>query len=249
MRILLVEDDRSAARGIAFQLQQHRMVVDVADCGAEALELGRLYDYDAAIVDLMLPDMEGYDVVSKFRAARIEAPVLILSANGRTQAKVRGLSVGADDYLAKPFEPDELVARLQAMIRRSKGFSQPRIQIGALSLDLGAKEVSVQGRPVHLTTKEYAILELLLMRRGTVLSKEHFLDHLYGGMDEPDAKIIDVFVCKLRKKLQQAGATNVIGTVWGRGYIVREQPAVGAATPPPPAFRNTGRGDSHLTAA
>lgn len=244
MRILLVEDDRSAARGIAFQLQQHRMVVDVADCGAEALELARLYDYDAAIVDLMLPDMEGYDVVAKFRAARIEAPVLMLSANGRTQAKIRGLSVGADDYLSKPFEPDELVARLQAMIRRSKGFSQPRIQLGPLSLDLSAKEVAVHGRAVHLTTKEYAILELLLMRRGTVLSKENFLDHLYGGMDEPDAKIIDVFVCKLRKKLQQAGAPNVIGTVWGRGYIIRES----SPLPVMPGLR-TGLGDGRLNAA
>ena len=234
MRILLVEDDRSAARGISFQLQRHRMVVDVADTGAEALELARLYDYDAVIVDLMLPDMEGFEVVTRLRSARIEAPVLMLSANSRTQAKVRGLSVGADDYLAKPFEPDELVARLQAMIRRSKGISQPRIQLGALSLDLSAKEVSVQGRPVHLTTKEYAILELLLMRRGTVLSKENFLDHLYGGMDEPDAKIIDVFVCKLRKKLQQAGAPNVIGTVWGRGYIIRD--VLMAA--PPAAFLN-----------
>ena len=234
MRILLVEDDRSAARGISFQLQRHRMVVDVADTGAEALELARLYDYDAVIVDLMLPDMEGFEVVTRLRSARIEAPVLMLSANSRTQAKVRGLSVGADDYLAKPFEPDELVARLQAMIRRSKGISQPRIQLGALSLDLSAKEVSVQGRPVHLTTKEYAILELLLMRRGTVLSKENFLDHLYGGMDEPDAKIIDVFVCKLRKKLQQAGAPNVIGTVWGRGYIIRDVPMAA----PPAAFLN-----------
>jgi two-component system cell cycle response regulator CtrA len=234
MRILLVEDDRSAARGIVFQLQRHRMVVDVADCGAEALEIARLYDYDAAIVDLNLPDMEGFDVVAKFRAARIEAPVLMLSSNGRTQAKIRGLSVGADDYLAKPFEPDELVARLQAMVRRSKGLSQPRIQVGGLSLDLSAKEVVVQGRSVHLTTKEYAILELLMMRRGSVLSKENFLDHLYGGMDEPDAKIIDVFVCKLRKKLQEAGAANVIGTVWGRGYIVRESGGGGGL---PPAAR------------
>ncbi|MBS7810000.1 response regulator transcription factor [Roseococcus pinisoli] len=222
MRILLVEDDRSAARGITFQLQQHRMVVDVADCGGEALEMGRLYDYDAVVVDLMLPDMEGYEVVSKLRASRVEAPVLMLSAVSRTQAKIHGLSVGADDYMAEPFDPDELVARLQAMIRRSKGFSRPRIQLGALSLDIGAKEVAVQGRMVHLTCKEYAILELLLMRRGTVLSKENFLDHLYGGLDEPDGKIIDVFVCKLRKKLQVAGAANVIGTVWGRGYIIRD---------------------------
>ncbi len=234
MRILLVEDDRSAARSIAFQLQQHRMVVDVADCGAEALELARLYDYDAAVVDLLLPDMEGYEVVSKLRASRVEAPVMMLSAVSGTQAKIRGLAVGADDYLAKPFEPEELVARLQAMIRRSKGFSRPRIQLGALSLDIGAKEVAVQGHMVHLTGKEYAILELLLLRRGTVLSKENFLDHLYGGMDEPDSKIIDVFVCKLRKKLQVAGAANVIGTVWGRGYIIRDGGGPAAYRPPAP---------------
>ena len=161
----------------------------------------------------------------------------MLSAVSGTQAKVRGLSVGADDYLSKPFEPDELVARLQAMIRRSKGFSQPRIQLGSLSLDLGAKEVAVQGRTVHLTGKEYAILELLLMRRGTVLSKENFLDHLYGGLDEPDSKIIDVFVCKLRKKLQVAGAANVIGTVWGRGYIIRDGSGPSAYRPPLPEMR------------
>ena len=225
MRILLVEDDRTATRGVTFQLQQHRMVVDVADCGAEALELARLYDYDAIIMDVMLPDIEGFEVVSRLRASRVEAPILVLSALNKTSAKVKALQVGADDYLAKPFDPDELAARLQAMIRRSKGFSQPRIQLGALSLDLAAKEVAVHGRPVHLTCKEYAILELLLLRRGSVLSKENFLDHLYGGMDEPDAKIIDVFVCKLRKKLQQAGAANVIGTVWGRGYIVRDAAA------------------------
>ncbi|MBY0336925.1 MAG: response regulator transcription factor [Acetobacteraceae bacterium] len=231
MRILLVEDDRAAARGIAFQLQRARMIVDVADCGVEALELAKLYDYDACIVDLMLPDMEGFEVVSRLRAARIEAPILMLSAIGRSQSKVRGLSAGADDYLAKPFDPDELLARLQAMIRRSRGFAQPKVQVGDVSLDLSAKEVSVNSRPVHLTGKEYAILELLVMRRGSVLSKENFLDHLYGGMDEPDSKIIDVFICKLRKKLLQAGADNVIGTVWGRGYIVRD------AAPAAPARR------------
>jgi two-component system cell cycle response regulator CtrA len=145
MRILLVEDDRSSARGISFQLQQHRMVVDVADCGAEAMELAKLYDYDAIIVEVMLPDMEGFDVIGRLRAARFHAPVLMLSAINRTEAKVRALSAGADDYLVKPFDPDELAARVQAMIRRSRGFSQPRVQMGSLSLDLGAKEVAVQG--------------------------------------------------------------------------------------------------------
>ncbi len=222
MRILLAEDDRTIAKGITFVLQQARMVVDVAETGSEAVELAKLYDYDAIILDVMLPDIEGYEVVRRLRAARKDSPVLMLSAQTRAQAKIRGLQSGADDYLAKPFDSEELVARIQAIIRRSKGFSHSRVDIQGVTMDLAAREALVSGRPVNLTSKEYAILELLVLRRGAVLSKENFLDHLYGGMDEPDAKIIDVFICKLRKKLAHAGVDNLIGTVWGRGYIVRD---------------------------
>ena len=235
MRILLAEDDRTIAKGIVFVLQQARMVVDLAETGAEAMELAKLYDYDAIILDVMLPDIEGYEVVRRLRSARKESPVLMLSAQNRAQAKIRGLQAGADDYLAKPFDSEELVARVQAIIRRSKGFSHSRVDIQGVTMDLAAREALVQGKPVNLTSKEYAILELLVMRRGAVLSKENFLDHLYGGMDEPDAKIIDVFICKLRKKLAQAGVDNLIGTVWGRGYIVRDgaagMPRLPAAAP------------------
>lgn len=238
MRVLLVEDDRSAARGIAFILQQHRMVVDIADCGAEALDLARLYDYDAALIDSSLPDMPGLDLVSRLRNSRFEAPLLVLSAVSRAAAKIQALDAGADDYLAKPFDPGELAARLNALIRRAKGLSRPRIQLGSLCLDMAAREVAVQGQLLHLTGKEYAILELLLLRRGTALSKENFLDHLYGGIDEPDSKIIDVFICKLRKKLQLAGAPHLIGTVWGRGYMIRHTEAAtpNAAGAPPLAM-------------
>lgn len=227
MRVLLVEDDLTSARGISLVLKGGGAVVDQADTGEEACELVRHYDYDVVVLDLMLPDMEGYEVVRRMRAARIETPVLILSGLSRPQAKVKALGMGADDFLTKPFDTSELTARLQAIVRRSKGFSQPTLRVGSLQLNLDSREVSVEDRPVHLTGKEYAILELLVLRKGMVLTKEAFLNHLYGGMDEPEMKIIDVFICKLRKKLAQAGAGNVIGTVWGRGYMLREQFADG----------------------
>jgi two-component system cell cycle response regulator CtrA len=167
-------------------------------------------------------------VLRRLRAARIETPVLILSGLGKTQAKVRGFGAGADDFITKPFDGQELVARIQAVVRRAKGFAQPTLSVGALTLNLASREVTVDGQPVHLTGKEYAVLELLTLRKGTVLTKEAFLNHLYGGMDEPEVKIIDVFICKLRKKLTQAGAENLIGTVWGRGYVMREPGPYGA---------------------
>jgi len=236
MRVLLVEDDLTAARGVALMLKSGGAVVDQVDTGEEAMELVRHYDYDIVVLDLILPDMEGYEVVRRMRAARIETPVLILSGLSRPQAKVKGLGLGADDFITKPFDKDELVARMQAVVRRSKGFSQPTLRVGPLTLNLDSREVVVEGRLVHLTGKEYAILELLVLRKGMVLTKEAFLNHLYGGMDEPEMKIIDVFICKLRKKLAQAGADNLIGTVWGRGYMMRE-PVVGdPATAGEPAF-------------
>ena len=222
MRVLLVEDDLTAARGISMMLKSGGSVVDEADTGEEALELVRHYDYDIVVLDLMLPDMEGYDVVRRMRAARIDVPVLILSGLSRPQAKVRGLDAGADDFITKPFDKSELLARMQAIVRRSKGFSQPSLRVGKLRLNLDSREVLVEDVKIHLTGKEYAILELLVLRKGMVLTKEAFLNHLYGGMDEPEVKIIDVFICKLRKKLQLAGADNLIGTVWGRGYMLRE---------------------------
>jgi len=225
MRVLLVEDDLTAARGISLILKSGGAVIDQADTGEEALELVKHYDYDAVILDLMLPDMEGYDVVRRMRAARIDTPVLILSGLSRPQAKVKGLGTGADDFLTKPFDKAELLARLQAVVRRSKGFSQPTLRVGPLQLNLDSREVSVEGSRIHLTGKEYSILELLVLRKGMVLTKEAFLNHLYGGMDEPEMKIIDVFICKLRKKLAHAAAGNVIGMVWGRGYMLREAPA------------------------
>jgi two-component system, cell cycle response regulator CtrA len=222
MRALLVEDDLATSRGIVAMLKSASMIVEAVDTGEEALELARLYDYDVLILDLGLPDMEGYEVVRRLRAARVETPVLILSGLARPGAKVKGFGLGADDFITKPFDREELVARIQAVVRRTKGFAQPCLTAGPLVLNLNSREVTVDGQPVHLTGKEYAILELLTLRKGTVMTKEGFLNHLYGGIDEPEVKIIDVFICKLRKKLLQAGAGNLISTVWGRGYVLRE---------------------------
>lgn len=229
VRVLLVEDDLTAARGISLMLRADGSIVDQTDTGEEALELARHYDYDAVLLDLMLPDIEGYEVVRRLRAARIDTPVVIVSGLSRPQAKVKGLSLGADDYITKPFDRSELLARIQAVVRRSKGYSQSTLQIGAMQLSLDSREVHVDGQQVHLTGKEYSILELLVLRKGMILTKEAFLNHLYGGMDEPEMKIIDVFICKLRKKLAQAGAGNLIGTVWGRGYTLRDPAAEPAA--------------------
>tara|TARA_Y100000590_G_C15670594_1_gene996101 strand:- start:596 stop:1249 length:654 start_codon:yes stop_codon:yes gene_type:complete len=196
--------------------------VFTTDLGEEGLDLGKLYEYDVIILDLNLPDMSGYDVLRKLRSSKIDTPVLILSGMSEADDKIRGFGVGADDYLTKPFNKDELTARLNAIVRRSRGHSRSAIQIGSLEVDLDSKLATVNGNQVNLTSKEYAILEVLALRKGTTLTKEMFLNHLYGGMDEPEIKIIDVFVCKLRKKLAAAsGGVDFIETVWGRGYVLR----------------------------
>ena len=223
MRVLLVEDDPATAQGIEMMLRAESYVCDVTDMGEDGLEIGKLYDYDIIVLDLMLPDMDGYEVLRRLRAARVKTPILILSGLNGLDDKVKGLGVGADDYLTKPFDKRELVARIQAIVRRSKGHSDSVIKTGQLAVNLDTRTVEIDGQPLHLTGKEYGILELLSLRKGTTLTKEMFLNHLYGGMDEPELKIIDVFVCKLRKKLTAAtGGENYIETVWGRGYVLRD---------------------------
>jgi two-component system cell cycle response regulator CtrA len=197
-----------------------------ADLGEDGIDLAKLYDYDLILLDLNLPDMSGHEVLRQLRLARIETPILILSGADDTDSKLKGFGFGADDYLTKPFHREELVARIHAIIRRSKGHAQSVIRVGKVLVNLDAKTVDVDGRTVHLTGKEYQMLELLSLRKGSTLTKEMFLNHLYGGMDEPELKIIDVFICKLRKKLAEAtGGQSYIETVWGRGYVLREPSA------------------------
>jgi two-component system, cell cycle response regulator CtrA len=223
MRVLLIEDDNTTALTVQMMLKSSGMVVDIADIGEDGLELAKFYDYDIILLDLLLPDMDGLDVLRRLRNARVETPVLILSGLDQAESKVKGLSSGADDYLTKPFDKTELVARIQAIIRRSKGHAQPVIRTGRLDVNLATRTVEIDGQPLHLTSKEYGILEVLSLRKGTTLTKEMFLNHLYGGMDEPELKIVDVFICKIRKKLAIAtGGEHYIETVWGRGYVLRD---------------------------
>ncbi len=223
MRVLLVEDDPTTAKSIELMLTHANVNVYSTDLGEEGIDLAKLYDYDLILLDLNLPDMNGHEVLRQLRMARIETPILILSGDDNTESKLKGFGFGADDYMTKPFHREELVARIHAIIRRSKGHSQSIIKTGRVNVNLDAKTVDVDGCTVHLTGKEYQMLELLSLRKGTTLTKEMFLNHLYGGMDEPELKIIDVFICKLRKKLAEAtGGENHIETVWGRGYVLRD---------------------------
>ena len=223
MRVLLVEDDSSTAKSIELMLKSEGYVVDTTDLGEDGLDLGKIYDYDIIVLDLMLPDMDGYDVLKNLRAAKIQTPILILSGLSALDDKIKGLGFGADDYLTKPFDKRELIARIQAIVRRSQGHAQSKIITGPVTVNLDTRTVDVGGKTLHLTGKEYGIMELLSLRKGTTLTKEMFLNHLYGGMDEPEVKIIDVFICKLRKKVEQAtGGDSFIETVWGRGYVLRD---------------------------
>lgn len=236
MRVLLVEDDPTTSRSIEMMLTHSDFNVYSTDLGEDAIELSKLYDYDLILLDLNLPDMAGLDVLRQVRLARIDTPILILTGDSDTNTKLRGFGGGAHDYLTKPFHREELVARIHAIIRRSKGHAQSVIRTGRMSVNLDAKTVEVEGKAVHLTGKEYQMLELLSLRKGTTLTKEMFLNHLYGGMDEPELKIIDVFICKLRKKLIEATeGENYIDTVWGRGYVLRD-PAIKSDSMPQAAL-------------
>jgi two-component system, cell cycle response regulator CtrA len=223
MRVLLIEDDSATAQSIELMLLSEGFNVFHTDLGEDGVDLGKIFDYDIILLDLNLPDISGYEVLRALRVSKIKTPILILSGLGGVDEKVRGLGFGADDYLTKPFHKDELVARIHAIVRRSKGHAQSVIQTGNLRVNLDTKTVEVDNERVHLTSKEYQMLELLSLRKGTTLTKEMFLNHLYGGMDEPELKIIDVFICKLRKKLAMANTgQHYIETVWGRGYVLRD---------------------------
>src|ERR1700745_3533274 len=223
MRVLLIEDDSATAQSIELMLKSEGFNVYTTDLGEEGVDLGKIYDYDIILLDLNLPDMSGLDVLRQLRVGKVNTPVMILSGSSEIDTKVKTLGGGADDYMTKPFHKDELIARIHAVVRRSKGHAQSVINTGDLVVNLDTKTVEVGGQRVHLTGKEYQMLELLSLRKGTTLTKEMFLNHLYGGLDPPQLRIIDVFICKLRKKLANASnGKNFVETVWGRGYVLRE---------------------------
>jgi two-component system, cell cycle response regulator CtrA len=229
MRVLLIEDDSSIAQSIELTLKSESFNVYTTDLGEEGVDLGRLYEYDIILLDLNLPDMSGFEVLRSLRVSKVRTPILILSGLASVEHKVKGLGFGADDYMTKPFHKTELIARVHAIVRRSQGHAQSIVQTDDLTINVDAKSVHIKQIRVHLTGKEYQMLELLSIRKGTTITKEMFLSQLYGGMDEPEIKIIDVFMCKIRKKLAIAsGGKDYIETVWGRGYLLREPQEVKA---------------------
>jgi two-component system cell cycle response regulator CtrA len=223
MRVLLIEDDRSIAHSIELMLKNESFNVYTTDLGEEGVDLGRLYNYEIILLDLNLPDMSGFEVLRSLRVSKVKTPILILSGTASIEHKVKGLGYGADDYMTKPFHKAELIARVCAIVRRSQGHAESIVQTGDLIVNVDAKTVHINQIRVNLTGKEYQMLELLSLRKGTTITKEMFLSQLYGGMDEPEIKIIDVFMCKIRKKLAIASnGIDYIETVWGRGYLLRE---------------------------
>lgn len=223
MRVLLIGQDAATAASVKMMLMRENFICDTVDFSEGGVEVGKLHDYDVILLDLSVPNIDGYEVLRRLRRARVRTPVLILSGRAELDHRIKDLGFGDDDFLTKLLDHGELIACIQAIAGRSKSHCESTIRTGKLVVNLDTREVSVDDHSVHLTGKEYGILELLSRRKSTTLTKEMFLNHLYGGIHEPEAKIIDVFVCKLRKKLAQAtGGNHYIETVWGRGYRLRD---------------------------
>ena len=223
MKILVVEDDGLMAQAIAAMLAKEQFNVTIVNDGQSALAMMTSYSFDAVLLDMRLKRESGLDVLRAARLKGVAVPVLILSGDVELSSKVAALGAGADDYVTKPFKIAELSARITAVVRRNNGHISEKVEIGEMTLDLTARTVLAKGSPVALTCKEYDLLEALALRKGRTLDKDTLLSLLYGGMDEPNIKIIDVFVCKLRKKLSDAlGGVCPIQTVWGRGYILQD---------------------------
>jgi two-component system cell cycle response regulator CtrA len=227
-RVLLVEDDSAMAASIALMLRSAGFACETAALGADGLEIARLDEHDLIVLDLNLPDIDGYEVLRRLRDARIRTPVLILSGLAHIDNRIKGLGFGADDFMSKPFDKRELVARIQAIMRRDRGHGGAKINIGRLSIDVGDKTLEIDGKTVHLTAREFGIIEIMAQRKGQPVSKQSLMTHLYAADsgEEPAPKIIDVFICKLRKKIMDAsGGADYIGTIWGTGYVLRDPAA------------------------
>jgi two-component system, cell cycle response regulator CtrA len=222
MRLLLIENETGVAHSIELLLKSENMRVLTTNFERVGIDLAALGEFDVVLLSVNPPDMSGLDVLRTFRAARIKTPVLLVFNFSGIESMIKELGLGPSEYILNPIQKDELIARIHAIVQRARRPAHPVITIGDLIVNLEKHIVDVAGTRVHLTGKEYQMLELLALRKGTTLTKEMLLNHLYGGVGEPGLKIIDVFVCKLRKKLANAShGKNYIETVWGRGYLLR----------------------------
>ena len=235
MRVLLVESNSRVAAAISADLKNETFQVDIAESGVDALYVMRDYEFDLVLLNLLLPEMDGNALISRIRLAKDKTPIIALSAV--PQARLKALAAGADDVVERDIDRAELGARIRAIVRRSRGFGQSQLHVGNLTLDVDHHDVVANGVRVHLTTKEFALLQLLVLRRNMIMTKEAILSQLYGGIDEPEIKIVDVFICKIRSKLAQAGLPSVISTVWGRGYSVKDAGSESLVPPRPQPVR------------
>ena len=222
MRILVIEDEITLCEQIKQYFADRGFAVDTANNGRDGYFMGKEYPIDAAIVDVGLPDFSGIEVIKRLRKDKVTAPILILTARSRWQEKVEGLEAGADDYLVKPFHYEELLARINALLRRSVGKAHPVLSHGNIELDTVAQEVSVSGAKQELTAYEYKVLEYLMFHKGEVISKSVLTAHIYDEDFDLDSNVIEVFIGRLRRKLDPDGTQKLIETLRGRGYRVPE---------------------------
>ena len=221
MRILVIEDEKRLAAILKKGLEESGFVVDVALDGEDGLFMARTYPYDAVLLDILLPKVDGLTVLKKLRAEKIGVPVLMLTAKGELEDRVRGLNLGADDYLVKPFDFSELLARLNTVIRRSMGKASPIIIIDDLSLDMSAKTVTRSGKEINLSAKEYNLLEYLALNSGRVIGRTELTEHLYDTEFDLDSNVIDVYINYLRNKIDKGCDRQLIVTVRGAGYVLK----------------------------
>lgn len=225
MRALVIEDDTDLREQICAQLRDDGFAVDSTGEGEEGLFFATEYPVDIAIIDIGLPGPTGLDIIGDVREAGLDYPILILTARNRWQDKVEGLETGADDYVVKPFQPEELAARIQALVRRSRGWAQPKLECGDIVVDSARQEVFVGGDAIDLTAYEYRVLEHLMLHAGEVVSKSALTDHIYEEDADRDSNVIEVFIRRLRAKLDPGGSRNPIQTLRGRGYrLARNHP-------------------------
>jgi DNA-binding response OmpR family regulator len=224
MRVLVVEDDEKIASFVSKGLREAGFAVDTAGDGAEGLHLAVTEPYDAAVVDIMLPGLDGLSLIERVREKNIKTPVLILSARRTVDDRVKGLQTGGDDYMTKPFSFSELLARIQALIRRATQTSDPSVlRAGDLTIDLLSREANRGGQPITLPSREFALLEYLMRNKGRIISKTSILEHVYDYSFDPQTNVVDVLVCRVRNKVDRDFEPKMIHTVRGTGYVLKEK--------------------------
>ncbi len=222
MKILIIEDEKKLADILKKGLEENTFTVDICHNGEEGLYMAETYPYDGVLLDITLPDKDGLEVLGELRAGKVEVPVLIITARGAVEDRIKGLNIGADDYIAKPFDFSELLARLKSVIRRSKGNPSPLVEVDDLAIDTNSRMVKRAGREIRLSATEYGLLEYLALNKGRVISRTELIEHIYYTEFDRDSNVIDVYINHLRNKLDKGFGRKIIRTVRGAGYVMKD---------------------------